>query len=381
MSDEADYGFCDTMTYRYDGANAYFYRYYDGLAWDTSPAKYSLFYYFWISLSVPKPLVEIEKIVAQNASCDVDLVRAAARALIEVGLLIPRPDERRDSSRYLTVLPSTSSQSIELAAWFHLATARLQKLDYRTGEGVRADEAMMEFNFRNEPIPPNYHRALRSDPSLELSTDVPLGHFECQVDGSTAFARRVPNISRPINLDKINFLINCSVAQTGTVNMLVTGEHIRKPVPSGGARHPVEVYIVVNDDDLDIERGVYHYNVQHHRLDILDLKRSAVEQLFSLCCILPRARKALKGIGVILTCRFARSMHRYHEPRSYRVMHFDVGHILANLSIGSRLLGLRFSASYSLPESMVESLLLLDPLEESVMAGFVIFSSEGRDDV
>ena len=46
------------------------------------------------------------------------------------------------------------------------------------------------------------------------------------------------------------------------------GQYVLKTSPSGGARHPTEVYPVVLRVD-GVEPGLYHYSVKNHGLELL----------------------------------------------------------------------------------------------------------------
>jgi len=70
----------------------------------------------------------------------------------------------------------------------------------------------------------------------------------------------------------------------------------------------------------------------------------------------------------IYTTIFERSMFRYRESRSYRVMHYDLGHVLQNTSYLARCLNQNCYRGYSLNECAAEKILKLDFLSESAMA-------------
>ncbi len=83
------------------------------------------------------------------------------------------------------------------------------------------------------------------------------------------------------------------------------------------------------------------------------------------------------GLGLIFLLVWQLSFQQlevpYREARSYRVMHFDLGHIHANEIIVGSILGLDCTESYSVPENLIESILSLNPLKESVMSSFIIY--------
>ncbi|KUL36998.1 hypothetical protein ADL22_23045 [Streptomyces sp. NRRL F-4489] len=106
----------------------------------------------------------------------------------------------------------------------------------------------------------------------------------------------------------------------------VQGDFLRKAVPSGGARHPTEAFLVLFDDAV-APPGVYHYNVEHHRLDLVrpgqhrDAFRHASFDLFD--------KFHQEPYGLLVFCSLAeRAMWRYRDARSARALFIDVGHTL-----------------------------------------------------
>ena len=139
-----------------------------------------------------------------------------------------------------------------------------------------------------------------------------------------------------------------------------------KTCPSGGSRHPTEVYVVAGDVEA-IEQGLYHYSVRRHGLtrirpgchlarlrEILFVKKD-------LPGFVPRAI-------FIYTSVVERSMFRYRESRSYRVVHHDVGHLIQNVSSIASSLGWRWYNGYSFHDDAVEEFLGVDGLTEPAMA-------------
>lgn len=106
----------------------------------------------------------------------------------------------------------------------------------------------------------------------------------------------------------------------------VQGEFLRKAVPSGGARHPTEAFVALFPGG-PLEPGTYHYNVEHHRLDLLrggdhsTAFRAASFDLFDKYHEAP--------FGLIVFCSLVeRAMWRYRDARSARAPFIDVGHAL-----------------------------------------------------
>ncbi|GAA2339050.1 hypothetical protein GCM10010431_73210 [Streptomyces kunmingensis] len=106
----------------------------------------------------------------------------------------------------------------------------------------------------------------------------------------------------------------------------VQGEFLRKAVPSGGARHPTEAFLVTFPG-ASIPPGVHHYNVERHRLDVVrpgdhsEAFRTASFDLFD--------KFHRKPFGLLVFCSLVeRAMWRYRDARSARAPFIDVGHTL-----------------------------------------------------
>ena len=107
--------------------------------------------------------------------------------------------------------------------------------------------------------------------------------------------------------------------------------------PSGGARFPLEAYILSLKKENEIALGVYHYGVRNHALDILRL-RDFSEKDISAFFTYPWAQQC--SMAVVITAVFHRSTMKYGE-RSYRYALIEAGHIGQGVYLagGSRNVG------------------------------------------
>lgn len=143
----------------------------------------------------------------------------------------------------------------------------------------------------------------------------------------------------------------------------VTGGELRlRTVPSAGALHPFELFLVVNRVE-GLEPGVYHYHVPSGSLEFLragelgaDLARAALDQDMM-------ARAAL---NVALAAVVGRATWRYHE-RAWRYMYLDAGHIMQNLALAATALGLGLCPIGAYYDAEVDALFGLDGDSETVM--------------
>lgn len=252
---------------------------------------------------------------------------------------------------------------------YHISTSKVNWTNYSDKESIKLNDLNeMDSYVSEENIPPNYKKILNSAPKYYLE-DVCFLNF---IESENIMGKSKINKKCIVNFDDINLIINNCFKSYDDINMYATGKHLRKHVPSGGARHPIEAYLlIVNVDGLD--KGLYHYNVKFHRLDLITINDVEFENLVKSVNIIPRGRSKNLAASFIHTCIFKRSMFRYREPRSYRVMNFDLGHIHANEVITSNILNLNYCEAYSVPESVIESIINLDGIEESVMSAFNLY--------
>jgi SagB-type dehydrogenase family enzyme len=135
-----------------------------------------------------------------------------------------------------------------------------------------------------------------------------------------------------------------------------------RSAPSAGALYPVETYLAIHDVE-GIDPGIYHYDVEKHRLEELragdfraDAARAALDQRMA----------ARANVVFIWTAVFQRSKWKY-EQRAYRYVYLDAGHIAQNVALAAVALGLGSCQIAALYDGEANDLLGLDGIEESTI--------------
>jgi SagB-type dehydrogenase family enzyme len=136
-----------------------------------------------------------------------------------------------------------------------------------------------------------------------------------------------------------------------------------KTSPSGGARHPGEVYLMALKVD-GLKSGMYHYQSRDHRLARLPAKVSP--RLASAYCADQRYFSGAAAL-FIMTAVFARTMWKYGRARAYRVVLLETGHLCQTFCLTATRLGLAPFSTAALRDSMIENDLGLDGIAESVL--------------
>ena len=138
---------------------------------------------------------------------------------------------------------------------------------------------------------------------------------------------------------------------------------VRRPVPSGGAMYPTEVYVAA---PLSIPAGptVYHYDPARHELTNLVQPRAAT----SLRSALGLADEApLSPFALVLAHRFGKNLHKY-KNFAYRLGAVDVGVVLGRfVSCGNeRFHDVRIQVDFN--DAILNDMCRIDGLDESAYA-------------
>jgi SagB-type dehydrogenase family enzyme len=100
------------------------------------------------------------------------------------------------------------------------------------------------------------------------------------------------------------------------------GECSNRPFPSGGTRHPLELYVAVNTCE-GIPSGLYHYYPLDHQLFRISQRNSQVEALIEEAG-LATGKRCIPQILIILAARFQRTTWAY-QSMAYATILKDVG--------------------------------------------------------
>ncbi|MDR7313773.1 SagB/ThcOx family dehydrogenase [Brevibacillus nitrificans] len=140
--------------------------------------------------------------------------------------------------------------------------------------------------------------------------------------------------------------------------------------PSGGSRHPTEVYFIILDVN-GLSPGYYHFNTKNSELELLEerIKRDELTRLFPHSYA--QAPFEVKVI-MVLTTVFERNMYRYREPRTFRTVHMDVGHLIGTMEMITNALNIRCYTSYGNDDVEIEKQLGLHGLEEGFQVAISI---------
>ena len=132
-----------------------------------------------------------------------------------------------------------------------------------------------------------------------------------------------------------------------------------RTVPSAGARHAFETYLVVNRVDA-IEPGLYRYIALEHALLPIELNAEIAGKVADACQQQNQVtRSAVTFIWVAVT---ERMYWRYGE-RGYRYLHLDAGHVCQNLYLAAEAIQCGVCAMAAFDDDRLNAVLGLDGQE------------------
>jgi SagB-type dehydrogenase family enzyme len=181
-------------------------------------------------------------------------------------------------------------------------------------------------------------------PQVKLETGGPGGPSLGQVLTTVA----APSRFHLADLGRILYLSSGITLQRG-------GRALRA-APSSGALFPSELYIVARRV-AGLAPGLYHYEPQQHRLQLLGPLPAASGA--------PQADDA--DALVLLSAVFRRTGYKYHN-RAYRYALADAGHLLENLRLAAHGAGLAADLLRQFDDGVAAKALGIDGVEEGVLA-------------
>ena len=136
--------------------------------------------------------------------------------------------------------------------------------------------------------------------------------------------------------------------------------------PSGGARYPLESYLLLNSGEL--ASGLYHYYVKSHSLEQLVKGTHDVSSF-----VYPHMFDKVDKISAVIfvTSVWQRTQKKYHE-RGYHYAFIEAGHAVQNLLLAGTALSYEMCPIGGYFEEEVHNLLDIDGIHESIIYAVAI---------
>ena len=161
---------------------------------------------------------------------------------------------------------------------------------------------------------------------------------------------------QPLSCAELSFLLWCTQGVRHMHGNLATF----RTVPSAGARHAFETYLLINEVE-DLTPGLYRYFALSHRLQQvssdpalhIQVAHACLDQDFVMRC----------GVAFLWTAVPYRMTWRYGE-RGYRDLHLDAGHVCQNLYLAAEAVGCGVCAIAAFDDDLMDSILEIDGINQ-----------------
>lgn len=290
-------------------------------------------------------------------------IKGVIENLLGLGLLINQSDP--ETKKALEI-----KEKWEKLGWaetydYHLLTLDYPFVDYKTTKGLKADALRMKI-YEQEKSDQERYKKYDSVMSSKPLTDI----HERLNSLNTLFPLERTKRGRSTSLDS-DTLETIATSVYGILRKRrpfgaqEAADLVRKTSPSGGARHPTELYIMVLDVK-DMKPGLYHYNFGQNSLDFIkplpnENFETNLEGLF-------RIQDKPEAL-FFMTSVFARNRYRYREPRTLRTVYMDVGHLSMTLKFVADSLGLECFFHHGINEKWFEGYINANEYDEGFMLG------------
>lgn len=162
-----------------------------------------------------------------------------------------------------------------------------------------------------------------------------------------------------LKLDELAFLLWSTQGVREVIDTYAT----LRTVPSAGARHAFETYLLVNRVE-GLENGLYRYLALEHQLINLDAAADIAERMTEACW--DQTQVKYSAVTFFWAAVPYRMTWRYGE-RGYRYLHLDAGHVCQNLYLAAEAINAGVCAIAAFQDTALNQILGLDGIEQFVI--------------
>ena len=163
----------------------------------------------------------------------------------------------------------------------------------------------------------------------------------------------------PLTLGELSFLLWCTQGVKEALGDTAT----LRTVPSAGARHALETYLLVNRVQ-GIRPGLYRFLAVKHKLVEVSLDPGMADKITEAC--LDQGFVKTSAVTFIWVAVPYRMTWRYGE-RGYRYLHIDVGHVCQNLYIAAEAVDSNVCAIGAFNDEAINDSIGIDGMEQFVI--------------
>jgi SagB-type dehydrogenase family enzyme len=159
--------------------------------------------------------------------------------------------------------------------------------------------------------------------------------------------------NQSINLEELSFLLWA----TQGVQKITERPATLRPVPSAGARHALETFLLLKNVE-DLTLGLYRYAALENELIDHSLSGNIIDGIAEAC----RSSKPIceASAAMFIWVAVAERMTWRYSERGYRFLHLDAGHVCQNLYLAGEAINCGVCAIGGYNDQQINELLNLD---------------------
>jgi SagB-type dehydrogenase family enzyme len=163
----------------------------------------------------------------------------------------------------------------------------------------------------------------------------------------------------PLSMEELSYLLWC----TQGVKAVTRRPCTLRTVPSGGARHAFETYLMVRAV-TGLEPGIYRFLAIEHALQLVMPGTQTLQDVTQLCG--DQKMVELSAVTFIWTAVPYRMVWRYSQ-RAYRGLFLDAGHVCQNLYLAAEAIDCGVCAINAFFDDEFNTYLGFDPAQQFVI--------------
>lgn len=163
----------------------------------------------------------------------------------------------------------------------------------------------------------------------------------------------------PLSMEDLSYLLWC----TQGVKAVTKRPCTLRTVPSGGARHAFETYLMVRAV-TGLEPGIYRFLAIEHALQLVKPGTQTLQDVTDLCG--DQKMVELSAVTFIWTAVPYRMIWRYNQ-RAYRGLFLDAGHVCQNLYLAAEAIDCGVCAINAFFDDEFNTYLGFDPTRQFVI--------------
>jgi SagB-type dehydrogenase family enzyme len=204
-----------------------------------------------------------------------------------------------------------------------------------------------------------YHKEYPRFDQIPLSENIlPLGDFSKTL--SDRHSTREFDLDKNLSFEELSTLLFYSA---GIKPEKYSQGKIRRFYPSGGARYPLEIYLLVQRVS-GLTPGIYHFNVKLNCLEELTTDLEDIENTQD-SLYYPWSRDVAAAIFV--TAVWDRNFMKY-EDRGYRIVLMEAGHLAQNVALTASALSIGCCNSVGFHNHKVNEILDIENEDEDSLS-------------